>query len=131
MREVPFQAMLFDISEDEKFTHFFYASTNSVVVKVGMSEDVDKRMKRDRQFKGHVLICKVSCDCPRSRMGGKSKCDREVAWENAHAASRLPASEQYRYSDDVYTALRFMCGRERRALAALEWFRQHAMPKSA
>ena len=136
MRDVPYQAMLFEEGEDEPFTHFFYATTNSITVKVGMAgqpgkldQPVEKRMKRDGQFKGHILIRAIPCNCTPRIVMSRKKCQREIDWENAHAADRLPASEQYRPSADVYTALRFMAGRDRVAMAALDWLRRHGMPK--
>lgn len=124
MRDMPYQPFLFDPGPDP-VTHYFYATTNSLVVKVGMAKNTEKRMKRDRQFKGHVLIWRISCNCTPHLVGGHRKCERELRWENAHAADRLPASEHYRPSDFIMQALRWPARGDERAAAVLDWLEHH------
>lgn len=130
MRDMPYQAMLFDPG-DEPVTHYFYATTNSVAVKVGMAKNAEKRMKRDKQFKGHVLIWKIPCNCTPQMINGHRKCEREIRWENTLAADRLPASEQYRPSDDIMQALRWRARGDARAMAALDWLEHHRWGQTA
>lgn len=125
MRDIPYQAMLFGFGDESPITHFFYATTNSVAVKVGMAKNVDNRMKRDRQFRGHVLIWKIPCNCVPALIGGHKKCEREIRWENAHTVDRLPASEQYRPSDFIMQALWWRARGNPRAEAVLHWLEQH------
>lgn len=131
MREAPYQAVLFDVPSSEHITHFFYTTTNSIVVKAGMARDVDRRMKRDRQFRGHLLIWKQPCNCVPHFINGKRKCEQEIAWENAHAIDRLPDSEHYRASRDILTALYWKARSSPRAMAVLAWLERHAMGRTA
>lgn len=129
MREVPYQTVLFD-GPDEPVTHFFYVTTNSISVKPGMAADVTKRMKNP-QFRGHVLICKIPCNCTPKMVGRYRKCERELAWENAHRHDRLPNGEHYRPSSDVQTALRFLVSGDKRGQAVLVWLAKHTRTQVA
>lgn len=141
MRDVPSQLQLFPDDDEPPILHFFYATTNSAVVKVGMAKNtgegklqsVEKRMKRDAQFKGHVPIWAIPCSCTPRIVMGRKKCESEIAWENAHAADRLPASEHYRPfgATSVWTALRFAAGQDQRAIAVLEWLKKHGQAGAA
>jgi hypothetical protein len=126
MREAPFQAMLFE-TDDPVPDHLFYAATNGVAVKVGQTKDWEKRRK-NAELRSFVLIRTIPCRCSLRRDAkGRLKCEEETKWEAAHGADRLPASEQYRPSADVLTALRFIAGRDRRAVAAVDWLRRYGM----
>jgi hypothetical protein len=138
MHEALYQAMLFDDGADDPATHWFYATTNSLAVKVGYTKTRDDgrdaismRMKRDGQFKGHIEIWRIPCNCPLHIVLGKKHCQREIDWENAHAADRLRASEQYRPSADVLMALLFRARGDVRAMAALDWLKRHGMRDTA
>jgi hypothetical protein len=138
MREMPYQAVLFDMGTDEPVTHFFYATTNSIVVKVGYAKTRDDgqdaiaaRMKRDGQFKGHLEIWRIPCNCPLHIVMGRKQCEREISWWDAHAVDRLPASELCRPSHDVRTALYFRARNDPRAMAVMNWLEQHVTGQSA
>ena len=131
MREAPYPAVLFDVPESEHVTHYFYATTNSVAIKVGMAKDVEKRMKRDRQFRGHVLIWTQPCNCVPHVIDGRRKCVQELAWEDAHAVDRLPRSEHYRPSSDIKRALYWRARSSPRAMAVMHWLEEHTTGRTA
>jgi hypothetical protein len=131
MRDAPYHATLFDIPESERIDHWFYATTNSIDVKPGWSKDVERRMKRDRQFRGYLLIWKRPCNCELPLIGDKRKCELEIAWEHAHAKDRLPNGEHYRPSKDIKTALYFRARSSKSSMAVMAWLEEHATGRTA
>jgi hypothetical protein len=134
MRPAPYQAVLFE-TEEPAPDHLHYVTTNSVAVKPGMTRTtIDKRMKRDGQFKGHKLIraWPADADCKVHRIDGRVKCDWEIRWENAFANDRLPGSEQYRaWSAYIQQACRFVAGSELKAQAVVDWMISNCMDRTA
>ena len=130
MRQTHYQPVLFDLGP-QPITHFFYTTTNSITVKAGMAANVEKRMRRDGQFKGHVLIWRRPCGCVPHLVNGRRKCEQELAWERAHAEDRLPGSEQYRPSEEIKATLYWMARSSLRAMAVMDWLERHSVARTA
>jgi hypothetical protein len=134
MREADYQAVLFETTEP-KPTHLHYGTWSSAPeVKVGMTAvGVERRMKRDGQFKGHSVVFQrpAPIDCEVHIEYGKKKCDWERNWERAHAHDRIPGTEKYRITEDIVTAMGFMVGTDAKGRAALEWIRRYGLGQTA
>lgn len=132
MSEMLYQAVLFDVGS-EPGNHWFYGTTNSIVGKVGHAKARDDgrdpivvRMRGDGQFKGHLEIFRRPCNCPLHIVMGKEQCEREIAWWDAHAADRLPASELFRLSRDAKDALYWFARNNPRSMAVMDWMERES-----
>jgi len=116
-----YQAVLFE-SPVKPVSHFWYLTTSGVEYKSGQSKNVDRRMKRDGQYKGHILIRAVPCSCRLIKdRSGHLKCQREIAFERAHAADRLHESEKFGPTDDVVASAWYFASGDQRAMAVMTW----------
>lgn len=134
MREVPYPATLFEVAEPDP-THVHYGTWSPIgEVKIGMTtKGVERRMKRDGQFKGHSVVFQrpAGRDCEVHVVYGKKQCDWESNWERAHGRARIPGTEKYRITTDIIEALSFMVGRDPKGRAALDWMRRYGMGQTA
>ncbi len=113
-----FQGVLFEPPPGSP-THFFYVVTDDSSYKAGYSANVTKRM-RHAQLRHTTLVGTIACDCDLPVDGRFKKCVQESRWEHAHSRARQPQGEWYRATAGVNTGLRFMFGRDDRAMAIID-----------
>lgn len=108
--------------DEEHATHLLYATTDGLLVKVGMTTDLDERIRRDPgQFKGHLVIGTLPCSCMPTVRNARTYCERELWFADQHDRDRLPRSELYRASDAVINTLCGLYGEQPKASAVIEW----------
>ena len=113
-----FQGVLFERPEGSP-AHFFYVVTDDSSYKSGQSKNVAQRMKH-AQLRHTTLVGKIPCNCGLSRDEGYLKCVHEIRWEHVHGQARLPQGEWYKPTPGVQAELRFMFGRDDRAMAIID-----------
>jgi len=113
----PYQGVLFEVAAQP--SHWFYGTTNVAVFKIGSSKDVARRMKSP-EFKGHKLVFRVLCSCPREG----DECERETWFGRVFAKYRLSSSEQYWCVPDTDSCVEGIVGSDKRGRAVLAWMHQ-------
>src|SRR5260370_32213753 len=123
MRGKGFQGVLFERPEGLP-AHFFYVVTDDSSYKAGYSKNVARRMKH-AQLRHTTLVGTIPCNCGLSREGAYLKCVLEIRWEQTHSRARLPQGEWYKPTSGVQAGLRFMFGRDDRAMGIIDQVERH------